>query len=181
MSPLLKKTSITIAGVAVLTILIWQGAMLLQNEQTVSAEEVQQKVEQQYKGEITAIERSEDRYLVSMTLETGSYELLVAEDDGSILGMERVSESRPEKDPPTSEEEPASNTKEPKDSDQPITQDQAVNIAMEQIEGTVDDVEYESDEDGSYFLVEIERSDELEATVQINAITGEIMSVSWED
>ncbi|MDG5471228.1 PepSY domain-containing protein [Jeotgalibacillus sp. ET6] len=181
MSPLLKKFSITIAAVVVLTILIWQGATLLQNEQTVSAEEVQRKVEQQYKGEITAIERSEDRYLVSITLETGSYELVVAEDGGRILGMERVSESRPEDDPPTSEEDPASDPAEPKDADQPITRDQAVDIAKDQVEGTVDDVDYESDEEGSYFLVEIERSDELEATVQVNAITGEIMSVSWED
>ncbi|KIL43267.1 PepSY domain-containing protein [Jeotgalibacillus campisalis] len=175
----IKKVSIAIACGVLLLSMIWLGARLWQDENTVSAEEVQDKVEQQYKGEITAIERAGDRYLVSMTLETGSYELEVAQEDGTVIRMERLSKGAPEEEPATSDD-PQSESEE-QEPNQPITRDQAVEIALKQVEGTVDDVDYENDEEGSYFLIEIERSDELEATVQVNAITGEIMSVSWDD
>ncbi|GIN91014.1 PepSY domain-containing protein [Siminovitchia terrae] len=32
-----------------------------------------------------------------------------------------------------------------------------------------------------YYLVEVERDKEKEATVQINAITGEVLSITWDD
>jgi len=64
-----------------------------------------------------------------------------------------------------------------------ISAEKAERIALQQVKGTVDDTEYEhGDKQGQrYYLVEIDTADDREATVQINAISGEVMSVTWDD
>lgn len=59
----------------------------------------------------------------------------------------------------------------------------AERIALTQVPGKVDDTDYEDDEDKgqSYYLVDIDTPDEREATVQINAVSGAVMSVTWDD
>lgn len=59
----------------------------------------------------------------------------------------------------------------------------AERIALTQVPGKVDDTDYEDDEDKgqSYYLVDIDTPDEREATVQVNAISGAVMSVTWDD
>lgn len=61
-----------------------------------------------------------------------------------------------------------------------ITKKQAIDIARRQLEGKVEYVSYEKTSDGGYYLVEIEGHDE-EAIFQIHAISGEILSVTWDD
>ena len=66
-----------------------------------------------------------------------------------------------------------------------ITRDKAIEIALEQLRGEVDHVSFEHTDNGGYYLVEIEQdnddSDDVEAVFQIHAITGEILSVDWDD
>lgn len=66
-----------------------------------------------------------------------------------------------------------------------ITRDEAIEIALKQLQGEVDHVSFEQTDDGGYYLVEIEQdnddSDDVEAVFQIHAITGEIVSVDWDD
>lgn len=65
-----------------------------------------------------------------------------------------------------------------------ITQAQAIKIALGQLAGEVEDVDFVKQADGGYYLVEIEQDrddDDLEAVFQIHAITGKVMSVKWED
>jgi len=66
-----------------------------------------------------------------------------------------------------------------------ITKERAIEIALEQLRGEVDHVSFEHTDDGGYYLVEIEQdnedSDDIEAVFQIHAITGEILSVDWDD
>ena len=40
---------------------------------------------------------------------------------------------------------------------------------------------YEKTNDGGYYLIEIEAADGQEGTFQIHAISGKIMSVTWDD
>jgi len=63
----------------------------------------------------------------------------------------------------------------------PLTEQQAVEIALSEVSGEVDDVDLEQSEDGLYFIIEIETPDDREANVQINAISGKIMSTTWDD
>ncbi|WP_026583905.1 PepSY domain-containing protein [Bacillus sp. J33] len=62
-----------------------------------------------------------------------------------------------------------------------LTEDQAVQHALKELPGKVDDIDFEAADNTSYYFVEIETADNREAVVQINAITGGVMSVTWDD
>lgn len=62
-----------------------------------------------------------------------------------------------------------------------ITTEEAKAIALKAVNGVIDDVELEEDDGMNYYLIEIERNDDEEATVQIDAITGEVISIVWDD
>jgi uncharacterized membrane protein YkoI len=62
-----------------------------------------------------------------------------------------------------------------------LTEKEAAQIALKELPGEVDGVDFEVTENASYYLVEIETADSREVVVQINAITGEVMSVTWDD
>lgn len=62
-----------------------------------------------------------------------------------------------------------------------ISEQKAIQLALQQVSGEVDDVDLEREDGLIFYLVEIERNDDQEAIVQINAITGETMSITWDD
>lgn len=65
-----------------------------------------------------------------------------------------------------------------------ITREESIDIALKQLRGEVEYVEFHDKEDGGYYLIEIEQDnddDDIEAVFQIHAITGKIMSVKWDD
>lgn len=61
-----------------------------------------------------------------------------------------------------------------------ISESQAIKIALQQLNGEVDSVDYEETADGGYYLVEVETKDD-EAVFQIHAVSGKVMSVTWDD
>ncbi|WP_052455691.1 PepSY domain-containing protein [Bhargavaea cecembensis] len=61
-----------------------------------------------------------------------------------------------------------------------LTENEAAVIALREVRGELDDVDYEESDDGGYYIVEIEAGD-MDAEVQIHAITGRVMSVLWDD
>jgi uncharacterized membrane protein YkoI len=62
-----------------------------------------------------------------------------------------------------------------------LTTEQAAALSTKHVNGTVDDIELRESSKESYYLVEINAADGREAVVQVNAITGVIMSVIWDD
>ncbi len=64
-----------------------------------------------------------------------------------------------------------------------LTEKQAEQIALRQVKGKVDDVDFKhSGKTGQqYYLVDIDTPDDREAVIQINAISGEVMSITWDD
>ncbi|MDN4494911.1 PepSY domain-containing protein [Ureibacillus aquaedulcis] len=61
-----------------------------------------------------------------------------------------------------------------------ISSEKAKQIALSQLNGSVEYVVYEDDSEGGYYLVEIDGENQ-EATFQIHAISGKVMSVSDND
>lgn len=61
-----------------------------------------------------------------------------------------------------------------------ITSDEAKQIALSQLNGTVEYIAYEESSDGGYYLVEIDGDNE-EETFQIHAVSGKILSVTQRD
>ncbi|SFF40467.1 Peptidase propeptide and YPEB domain-containing protein [Paenibacillus algorifonticola] len=64
---------------------------------------------------------------------------------------------------------------------QGISPDEAKAIALKQVKGKVEDIELKSSDRSRYFLVEIDAPDDREATVQVHAVTGAIMSITWDE
>ncbi|MEH7392714.1 PepSY domain-containing protein [Bacillus sp. JJ1474] len=62
-----------------------------------------------------------------------------------------------------------------------ITEDEAIQIALKEVKGQINDVDLESDDNIHYYLIEIDTSYDREATVQIHGITGEVLSITWDD
>lgn len=62
-----------------------------------------------------------------------------------------------------------------------ISEKEAGEIALKEIKGTIHDIELEDEDNLLFYLVEIETPDDREATVQIDAITGAILTISWDD
>lgn len=63
-----------------------------------------------------------------------------------------------------------------------ITQDEAIAIAKQTLDGEVQEAEFVQTEGGGYYLIEIENEEsEREVTVQIHAIRGETLTVEWDD
>ncbi|WP_160724770.1 PepSY domain-containing protein [Bacillus sp. USDA818B3_A] len=61
-----------------------------------------------------------------------------------------------------------------------LTEAEASQLALKQVSGLVDEVLFETGDGQSYYLVKIKTKDETEATVQVHAISGKIMSISWD-
>jgi uncharacterized membrane protein YkoI len=62
-----------------------------------------------------------------------------------------------------------------------ISEAEAGEIAVKQVKGEVDGITLHSSKGQTYYLCEVNTADGREATVQVHAITGNVMSVAWDD
>jgi uncharacterized membrane protein YkoI len=62
-----------------------------------------------------------------------------------------------------------------------LTVEEAGQIALKQIQGSIDDIWLETKNEQTYYLVEVETPEDREAIVQIHAITGEVLSITRDD
>src|SRR5699024_1039972 len=88
-------------------------------------------------------------------------------------------QSAPAKKPPAekkAESKPAKQEK-PKNS----SEKKAIQIALDTVKGEVDDVDLERSNGQLYYFIEVETAEDTEAEIQIHAITGEVISIEWDD
>ncbi|MDT8859745.1 PepSY domain-containing protein [Alkalihalobacillus sp. MEB130] len=63
-----------------------------------------------------------------------------------------------------------------------IGEEEAIRIALSHVEGVVDDIDLEEENGRLFYEIEIElTSEDSEADVLIDAITGEVIAIIWED
>nr|WP_306813016.1 PepSY domain-containing protein [Paenibacillus soyae] len=194
------------AGAVAAALWTWQGR---DNGTVVSKEEAMQSVLEHYPGEITSAMLDGEAYRIELRTEQGLYALAVDSESGSIASVERLSAvgDVPETPQPTSGEaspepsltpsatpvpsagggsgnegtaNPSSPAPSPAATQKPslLSAEEAGKLASSHVQGTVDNVERG---EGGDYLVEIETNDGREAVVQVNAISGAVMSVSWDD
>lgn len=169
-------------------------------------EEANDIAKERFNGEILDTKLVDDIYHMTIKLDTGEYELKIASKSGEMMDLVRTKEETPKKDlakndnkkssdnnksneSKKSDEEKAKKEAEKKEETQQeeeeppknITSEEAIQIALDTVYGEVDDVDLE-DEDGQlYYFIEIETEDDLEAEIQIHAISGEVISIEWDD
>ncbi|OCA85682.1 hypothetical protein A8F94_12460 [Bacillus sp. FJAT-27225] len=74
-----------------------------------------------------------------------------------------------------------SKTNDPVNPSKQLTETEAAKIAAKQVKGELDDISLQSSNGLTFYLCEIKTADGREATVQVNAITGDVMTVTWDD
>lgn len=62
-----------------------------------------------------------------------------------------------------------------------LSKEQAIDRAKTQLNGEVEYITYEETAEGGYYLIEIETDNDQEAVIQVHGVTGEILTVTWDD
>jgi uncharacterized membrane protein YkoI len=136
-------------------------------EKVLTEAEIKEKVAQQQPGEIEKLEQKQEGkelyYYVIVRHETKRTSLKMDAYSGEIVDT-------------TTEE-----IKQPEQPAKRLTEAEAIQIALQSVSGKVDDIELEQSGGTIYYLIEIKREEDEDATVQVNALLGEVMSVTWED
>lgn len=167
-----KKISIAVGVLILLALACFQFGNVLSLASPVSADEARKLVQEKYNGNIVNVTQRDNKYEITLELDTGIYVLEVNRTTGGIENLTRTSQNHL----PNSNEETGAPNK-----DQILTKEDAARIALQKVNGTVDDIDLEQSDGLTYFLVEVEREHTKDAIVQINAISGEVMSITWED
>jgi uncharacterized membrane protein YkoI len=215
-------------------IIVGAGAVymlkLTGEEETVTKEEIQSRIEQMYGGSVSNLIRKNDRYIAQINRQDGLYEIVVDTSKGDIISIILLEQSAKEQLPIKTKKDIqsivsgeyegtiermvlSSETEQPfyavdiaKDetlitltidaltgsildskkkqttAEQAlISKDQAIIKAKTQLTGEVQYITYEETSDGGYYLIEIESEDDREAVIQVHGVSGEILSVTWDD
>ncbi|QOT09720.1 PepSY domain-containing protein [Paenibacillus sp. JNUCC32] len=201
-----KKVSVLLGVIIVVAFMIIVNAVwspFTRSTEAMSQEEAVSGVLKQYPdGEITKATLDGEMYRMELESNSGRYEMTVDARQGDIVSIKQLDKApakpepepgetkQPTDNPSTTPAEPAENgekgsadgesgTAEPPAT--MITKEYAIKLSLEKVPGTVEDVEYRESKSSRYYLVEIEREDGREATIQVHAITGKIMTVTWDD
>src|SRR5699024_2848866 len=99
-----------------------------------------------------------------------------------VAQKERPEEAAPAKKAPTEKKAQAKPAKPAKQEKQKnISEKEAIQIALNTVKGEVDDVDLERSNGQLYYFIEVETTEDTEAEIQIHAITGEVISIEWDD
>ena len=136
--------------------------------------EIKNRVSSLYNGEVQAIAKKKDQYEVTFRKNDYIYQVLVNEEEGTFSDLKVIKEGA-KKEIDASEETPAE-----QEELKPLTKEEVVKIARSQFAGSVDDIEFVATDDGGYYNVDLENQED-EATLQIHALTGEIITIKYDD
>jgi uncharacterized membrane protein YkoI len=203
---------------------------LTSEEETVTKEEIQSRIEQMYGGSVSNLIRKHDRYIAQINRQDGLYEIVADTSKGDIISITLLQQAAKQQLPIKTKEDIQSivsseyegtiermvlsgETEQPfyavdiaKDetlitltidaltgsildskkkqttAEQAlISKNQAIIKAKTQLTGEVQYITYEETSDGGYYLIEIESEDDREAVIQVHGVSGEILSVTWDD
>ncbi|MEE3807905.1 MULTISPECIES: PepSY domain-containing protein [Lysinibacillus] len=132
-----------------------------QSKLLLTEKQIRQMVKQEY-GDVESVMLTDSIYTVRVKKDSKQKEITLDGYSGEVLSEKMVEPQEQSVEGPI------------------ITEQQAVQIALEQLKGEVDSVDFEETSEGGYYLVEIETQDD-EATFQIHAVSGKVLSVTWDD
>ncbi|KAA9012673.1 PepSY domain-containing protein [Niallia endozanthoxylica] len=179
------------AAVIVLFFLFNQIAgSIFTSADVLTEQEAQAIAEERYTGKVNWINQKSNQFVMELERSSGIYELVINKETGEVASLKRIGQKEEVKktEEPSNPIEP---TEQP-ESSEPIVQDEgnvskslteqeAAALALEQVAGIVDDIDLENVNGIAYYLVDVETEDGREAKVEINAITGEVKSLTWDD
>lgn len=168
-------------------LLAYAGYRVLTDESAgeLTPEQAGAAVLQEYPGSIGKLVLQSGQYVAELQTAQGRYQLKLDGSTGEIVSivlLEAAATARPTPQP--SAPSGTAGSAAPSASPTPgriVGEAEAIRLAQQEVPGEVDDVDTEIGEFGVFYLVEIKTADDREAIVQVDAITGSILSVTWED
>lgn len=187
---MMNKKLIIAISIVLLTVVLGMGIYhsdAAKSSPELTYEDISEIVEAQYPGTITEIEqdRKHGKAVYEVEIKDGEkhYELNLDANTGEILELE---EKRVKQDIKLTNEQEnkidTNNTEEQEVNDSTLIMDmeEAIAIALQEFQGTV--TEAELDKENGRYIYEIEiKSNGVEAEVEIDAQTGEILVVEIDD
>jgi uncharacterized membrane protein YkoI len=192
-----------IAGSLFFAILLLAAVIVLifrsDHKASLTLNEAKQEVLSQYEGEIVSAELNGRSYLVRLKSAAGLYELHVDKEDAGITEIKSV--ERYESSMPGGTASPSANPSNEQEITDPLptpsidspnvgattnpalllSEDEASKLALGRVNGNVTDVDIDHVQGKWYYFVEIDTQGGREAEVQLNAASGAILSVTWDD
>jgi len=166
-----------------------QTMVLGKEEKAIEMEKIQEMLENRYAGEVTAIALEQEMgqvvYTGQLKAKTGSYRITVDAYEGRVQRIVPIELMPPETTVAVEEEAEQDEQKDHVGKGQEtltgISLDRAREIAMAEVAGQFDGIEIEQVNGAMVFEVEIDNAADQEVKVQVDAYTGAIVSVMWED
>ncbi len=185
----MRKVGLIVTGIAILAIVIWQLFKVVTFAEPLTMGDAKDKIQDMYNGKIIEITEVKTWFRITLLLDTGTYEVKVNKETGEVglLTKKNMDTATSNNDEEGSIKNSNPSTPTPEDNQEPkepvkqISEAEAISIALTKVNGEVDDVDLEQSNGESYYLVSIETVNGEEGIVQVHAITGEVMSITWDD
>ncbi|EZH66905.1 hypothetical protein DH09_02900 [Bacillaceae bacterium JMAK1] len=162
-----------IALIATLLIVIIVIALFPNDSEVLSIDEMTSKVIDEYPGEVvyegeSHTNSSSGMHEFSIRFQGTEYQLFVDEHVGTIHGLSKAGEAD------------RNNAEEKRSQDVIISSEDALTIAKGHFDGELDSIELDEEDGRIIWVVELERND-VEAEIEIDAFTGEVLIIAYED
>lgn len=166
MRKMLATMMILLAVFAVSAYIVWLQFI---REEPMSDDALANNIGVMYDASPTFIERTRDTSYYEFERNGVTYKVAVDRYKGRVTDLQKLRGTF--KATEESEQETQSKM---------LTDDEAIAIAKKQLNGEVDELSYRSTSDGGYYLIKIDDG-EREAVFQIHALSGDVLSVTWDD
>ena len=147
--------------------------------------ELELKIKDIYNAEVQTLVKEKEHFVASFNKDGSIFEVNVNAVTGQFSDLKLIhknenKQSEEQTNSETSKENQATVNKPVKNDTKPLlSKEQAVDIALKEVPGEVDSVEFVKNAEGGIYFVEIDQEDDV--TVQIHAITGEIIVIEYDD
>lgn len=161
---------LTIPAIIVIALIIWTATTQITRETILNEAQATSRVETFYNGDVRSTIKKGAQYFITFATKHGIYEVAVDENNGRFSQLHLIQTlSLPETVKPT-----------PSETTTRMTPEQIQSIALQAYRGEIDALTFHESVDGGYYLVEVDTEEE-EFVLQIHAVTGKILSVSFKD
>lgn len=204
----MNRKSMMILFTMLITVFIALAIKELITPQQLSVDAIREQIKTSYNGELLSLVEKPNQYIASFKKGQMIFEVTVDDEHGQFSNLtlvqklsepptndaldETVAEPNnddaiePTKEAPNEQqtETPKKPTAKPAAPDKHpvtvITEQQAIKIALQEVSGELDSIEFHQTTDGGLYEIEVEQEDD-EVLVLVHAITGEILSIKYED
>lgn len=144
--------------------------------------EMTEQVERVYSGKVQSLVQKKEQFIANFEKDGTVYEVALNPITGQFTNLQLVKKNehvvkKDETTTPTDEIELSTDSI---TLNAQIDEQSAIDIALKEVTGELENVDFENTSDGGHYFIEIEQQDG-DVIIQIHAVTGKILSIQYED